>query len=295
MSGIVGLAFPALTEEYTDSGARLSYNSLMQTIFEIREYHSLTSHVLETFLHTTFVPKCSTLILNLPATETYSPPLASRAFSIAISRDVAGDGYGGVFTIGGVPSSFLTDPTINVTSLSAYTFTPFSEYPSNFQGNVLSYYAISVDGFSISSSASTSSTGVTLLDPSTVVIIDSGANALILPKTAANEFNAAWTPPGHYSGFDYIVPCTATLNSTLGISVGGRVYPIGEPSDLMGRTTNQDGSIVCYSLVENGDAESGEEGRGMYIVGDPWPRNVLAVFDWGNSRFSVYGRTTYQS
>ena len=264
----------------------------MQTIFEVRK--CTVSLVLSSQTVSTSCRSVQTVTLNFLTTESYTPPLRSRAFSIAISRDISDNGYGGVLTIGGVPNTLTTDPTINVTSVSAYTYTPLTNSAVQSRSE-LSYYAITVDGFTVGSSGSISPTVGNLLNPSAQVVIDSGAPALVLPRTTANNINAAWSPPGFYSGVDYVVPCTATLNATLGVSIGGTVYPIGESSDLLGRVTNQAGLTACISLVTNGDFESGVEGYGLYLLGDPWLRNVLAVFDWENSRFSVYGRTTYQS
>jgi Eukaryotic aspartyl protease len=224
------MAFPGLTSDYEgtnpsqDSGPSEHYNSLFETMF-----------VVDTFT---------------PTLEPY--------FSIAISRDESGNGYGGAFVIGGVPDP--NDPHINSSDSTAAS-TPLVAYNS---GSDYSYYAIDVDSIWAAG---------TQVDYGTTVVIDSGAPYLYLPQDAADAFNAAWSPAGQAnSGGVVIIDCAATTPG-LAIGVGGQWLPINSLDLVM------NGGSYCYSAVQVVSDSTSD----IYILGDPFLKNVVAVYDWGNS------------
>lgn len=189
--------------------------------------------------------------------DTFDPPLA-QYFAIALSRDNAGSGSGGTFTIGGVPD--LTDPSINVSSTS-YTSAAF-QFVASQSTTKYSFYSFLVDSFVLG----TSSDGA-----GTQVILDSGADVIQVPNTIAQAVNSVWSPPMDSGG---TLACDARLTEPFGITIGGATYYV-DSADLL--FSNGDGT--CSSLLA-----AGEEGE--YLVGDPFLRNVLAVYDWGGEVMS---------
>lgn len=175
-----------------------------------------------------------------------------------------------MLTIGGIPD--LKDPSINASSV--YTSAPL-QYYCNASKSDYSFYAITVDSFNIGSS---------LISPNTSVIIDSGYNGLEIPEALFEETNKKWQPQGNLSGTTLFLDCNARLSEPFGITVGGTTYYV-DSVDLNGRMEN--GS--CYSLFYPGPPPNG------YSIGDPFLRNTLAVFDWGEKMMSFYPRQYYKS
>jgi Eukaryotic aspartyl protease len=97
------------------------------------------------------------------------------------------------------------------------------------------------------------------------VLIDSGNSNLELPSDFATAYNDLW---GVNS--DGLVDCSA-VPAGLWIGVGGGFLYIN-PVDLI--VSNGDGT--CSSAVLPVPA------GGPYWLGDPFLKNVVALFDWGN-------------
>lgn len=195
---------------------------------------------------------------------TYDPPL-DKQFSVVISRDASGDGYGGSLTVGGVPS--LTDPTVNVsstsyTSASLQTVAPYTE---------LAYYAIDVDAFVVDSATS---------DAGARVIIDTGNDYIEIPAASADAFNSHWSPAGSYdaNGF-YVIDCDATSGADFAVAIGGVDYQVN-PVDLI-RPYDSSGTSCMSTVIRTSGISSG-----LSALGDPFLRNVVAVFDWQDSVMS---------
>src|SRR5271154_2801899 len=199
------------------------------------------------------------LFQTLFVDDTFNPPLAPE-FTLVISRDSSQNDYGGSLTIGGVPN--LWDPTVNASG--TYSSAAF-QLVAAVSTSAYSFYSIDVDAFAA---------GGATYDANTQVIVDSGANILALPETTANAFNSLWSSGGSYdSNHLFVIDCTATPGD-LGISIGGTYFYIN-PVDLMA----QYDATQCYSLVQPSDSSTG----GFYVLGDPFLRNVVAVYNWGTS------------
>jgi hypothetical protein len=97
------------------------------------------------------------------------------------------------------------------------------------------------------------------------ILIDSGNSNLVLPSDFANAYNGLWGVNSAGS-----VDCSA-VPAGLWIGVGGGFLYIN-PVDLI--VTNGDGS--CRSAVL--PASAGDP----YWLGDPFLKNVIALFGWGN-------------
>jgi len=178
--------------------------------------------------------------------------LPAKQFSLALSRDASKNGNGGVFTIGGLPSN---TPAVNVsnnqpTSAALQLFAAFSTTQPTF-------YSILVDNFFLAGTA---------YNPNQQIIIDSGADAFEVPAATAKVMNSYWSPAPSSDG---TLSCNAVLTKDIGITIGGRKYHVSS-QDLIGQ--GNDGS--CYSLISSGSDATG------YLIGDPFLKNVVAVFNW---------------
>lgn len=186
-----------------------------------------------------------------------SYPSLPRYWSLALSRDNSANANGGIIAIGGTPA--FDDPKVNVSS-PTYSSAPLQIDP-NVPGTI-SFYSIFVDGFVLGSNSG---------DSGTQVIIDSGSPRLDIPADLADAVNALWYPAIASDG--RTLDCNAVLTQSFAVVIGGVPYYISYV-DLI--ASNGDGS--CSSLVVG--ASSG------YSLGDPFLRNVLAIYDWGASQMA---------
>lgn len=250
-SGLVGLAYAALTNQYSGSnpdadipGLTIPYDPLLTSMFK----------------------------------ENLTAPL----FSIALDRDISrsAQSAGGVLAVGGIPNiphgTFWSSSNISVIGMDATTGQP--EYQ---------FYSISVDGWAVSSKQNadfdvkmTGNTRKTPLlgAPTRKVIVDSGTSLVYAPSAVAAGLAAAFNPPATVSpsyGL-YTVACNATV-PLFGVVVSSKVFYVN-PLDLVIDT----GLGFCVMGVQ-------DNGGGMTIVGDVFMRNVLTVFDVGAGqiRFSA--------
>lgn len=183
-------------------------------------------------------------------------------FSIAISRDESETGAGGVFVIGGLPDT--NAPTVNASS--EWAVAPF-ELLATSEAQTYSEYAITVETVTYFSAASPSP----LSFSGTQFIVDSGTTRNCLPADDADAFNSLFNPPAQFDEQQqtYYVDCSAVAPSLV-YSIGGQAFSV-HPFDLILST----GAGTCFSGVSRCGAS--------FILGDVFLRNVLAVFDWGNS------------
>ena len=204
-------------------------------------------------------------------TNAYDPPLP-QMFSIALSRDKSATGQAGKLTIGGVPSLNYPDVNVSSTEPSSAALIPFPGISTT----SLSFYSFLIDGYAISSN--------TTAGGSTQVIVDSGAPTFEMPAALAKQVNNLWVPKGKLddSG-DLVLNCSATLSEPVGVTIGGTTYYL-QSQDLMLK-----GGGECSSAVSAGDQKEG------ILLGDPFLKNVLAVFDWEDSQMSFYPRMYYKS
>ncbi|KAG0243808.1 hypothetical protein BGW41_001320 [Actinomortierella wolfii] len=112
-------------------------------------------------------------------------------------------------------------------------------------------------------------------------LFDTGTSFIAVPSTFAQEFHKL-IPGSSYSAEDqvYTVPCSG--NTSFAISFRGQVYEVPY-LDYIARASGGGGSNVCVSLVMPlGNYE-------MYILGDPFLRQVYAVYDFntGASRIGL--------
>lgn len=111
-------------------------------------------------------------------------------------------------------------------------------------------------------------------------LFDTGTSFIAVPTSFAQAFHAS-IPGASYSSADqiYTLPCTG--NQSFGISFNGITYEV--PYLEYVATNGGSGNSACVSLVMPlGDYE-------MYILGDPFLRQVYTVYDFtpGASRVGV--------
>jgi hypothetical protein len=250
-SGLVGLAYASLTNQYSGSnpsadiaGLTIPYDPILTSMF----HDNLTAPI----------------------------------FSIALNRDVSGSAQsaGGVLAVGGIPNiphgSAWVSANISVIGVDATTGQP--EYQ---------FYAIRVDGWAVSKNQNadfdvkmTGDTRKTPLlgAPTRNVIVDSGTSLIYAPSAVAAGLAAAFNPPAAVSSSTglYEVACNATV-PLFGVVVSSKVFYINR-LDLIIDT----GYGFCIMGVQDNNG-------GLTIVGDVFMRNVLTVFDVGAAqvRFSA--------
>ncbi|MCJ1224429.1 hypothetical protein MMC12_001074 [Toensbergia leucococca] len=212
-SGLVGLAYPAITSEFSGD------NPTLDTEAKQIEYNPIF-------------------------TTMYLDSLVAPLFSLAINRGNSGTNQAGFLALGGLPPvafvpifastpiQILTLAAYNITTqYSFYTITPqalvyeeskhthygYGNWPNPFQPNGAQY------------------------------IVDSGTTLLYLPTGQADAINALFDPPAVYSDDvgAYVVDCNAKAPE-LGVQIGGEVFFIS-PLDLI---LNSEGS--CFTGVDDG-------------------------------------------
>lgn len=199
-----------------------------------------------------------------------SNPSMPSYFSLAMSRDASNNGNGGLFTIGGTPE--FGNPAVNVSS-DSYTAAPLLNDDSGY----MSFYIINVDAFAttqVNTTNTNSTSNVTTKatrDAGATVIIDSGAPGMWVPQNVADAVNSHWSPSLSDDGST--VDCNAKLTQPFGVTIGGATYYM-KAADLM----NPNGDGTCSTAVYGVD--------GQYLLGDPLLKNVLAIYDWGNSQMA---------
>lgn len=181
--------------------------------------------------------------------------LAQPFFSLALSRDESNAANGGALIIGSLPND--ADPSVNISS--DYVSTPIQHYPDT---SDYSFYVITPDAVDFGTKT-TSAGGVQY-------VVDSGSDAIYLSAEDAAAFASQFEPPASSSGGMFVVDCDATPPS-LAVVISGQTFPI-KPTDLILRGEGD----TCVSAVQPSDQAS------MGTLGDPFLKNVVAVFDWGN-------------
>ena len=257
-SGLVGLAFPAITSAFAGTNASADNFTVDGTA---PGDHEIYSPLINTIF---FVDN-----LTLPQ------------FSLALSRDESNTSYGGVIAIGGYPNP--STPTINATGNFASTpieFLAIEEIPG--QAPAYTFYTITVEALTWTSDSGVTGSNTTAYQS----IVDSGTTLNYIPSESAAEFNTFFDPPATLDAdFGiYFVDCNAVAPS-FSVLISGETF-LTNPYDLI--LPNGDGT--CISGIQDG-------GEGPFILGDVFLKNVLAVFDLtpGDYQMHFSPRVYYES
>ncbi|KAF2096087.1 acid protease [Rhizodiscina lignyota] len=130
-------------------------------------------------------------------------------------------------------------------------------------------------------------------DQGIVMIVDSGTTINYFPNPIADAINSAFDPPAEFDPFtqNYYVDCNATA-PRIGITINGTEFFIN-PQDLilhnveLGDDAPADMEAPCGS----GAGAAGESG--MFVLGDVFLKNVLAVYDVGAGEMRFAARENY--
>ncbi|CRG87548.1 hypothetical protein PISL3812_04566 [Talaromyces islandicus] len=122
-------------------------------------------------------------------------------------------------------------------------------------------------------------------------VVDSGTYPNRFPAAVADKINAAFKPPAVYieEYGAYAVPCNATAPD-LGIAIGGKIFYM-HPTDMF-VPIGQDG--ICTTSIYRGfDLDPSLYPDGLYILGDVFLHNVVAVYDIGNEQIHFAPHNDY--
>jgi Eukaryotic aspartyl protease len=123
--------------------------------------------------------------------------------------------------------------------------------------------------------------------------VDSGTTLNYFPTSAADQFNAAFSPPAVYSATDgvYYVACNAT-KPAMDIVIAGTKFDINILDLILFNGLDAKGNEVCISGISDGGSDPSTD---FYILGDTFLKNVIAVFDVGAAEMRFAAREHYIS
>ncbi|KAL4940568.1 hypothetical protein BDV06DRAFT_223942 [Aspergillus oleicola] len=256
-SGLIGLGYPALTSAHpsniTDNSTywynRLPYNPLL--------YNMYGQGLIK---------------------EPY--------FAHALARSPLNDSsptFGGYLSFGELPP---------VTHEDKWVVAPveiMDNIPLNFTSNrrTRSYWATTLSAYLGTGSRhnATTSKNSSVTTPFQA-FFDTGNPLSYLPSRVAEPLNDAFNPPGIYNKTlqAYVVSCTAQPPSDFSLMIDGKKLT-HDPRDLIYQTGEEG---PCISAIGNSDEIRLLEDLQLNVIGVPFLKNVLAVFDIGKDemRFS---------
>ncbi|OQE12865.1 hypothetical protein PENFLA_c060G05254 [Penicillium flavigenum] len=193
-------------------------------------------------------------------------------FSLALAHTPQNQStsFGGYLTLGGLPpvnhSSHFSTVPVEITEKIPLWYTSGK--------TVRSYWSATVNNITYGLSSNKLTTNTTAFQ----AFIDSGNYISYLPPAIVDPINALFSPPATYDsdlGL-YVVDCSAKAPE-FGLSLGDQTF-YHDGSDL----TYQTSEGVCVSSL----ASSSEVSLGdvtLNIIGVPFLKNVVAVFDFGKN------------
>lgn len=192
-------------------------------------------------------------------TNMFKTGLVAPLFSIAIERQLSGPG--GYLTLGGIPP---------INYIPEFTSTPILISHFNHQPADFGYYYIGIDGLRVNGAVFPAGQFNTFM-------VDTGSTLNWVPTFLAQQINAAFEPPAVYDPEEglWIVTCSAKSPS-FGIVIGGTPFFINAADMIMSSARQPNGIEWCISTVmgagNNADTDT-------YILGSPFMKNVLSVYD----------------
>ena len=184
--------------------------------------------------------------------------LAAPVFTLALNRSQEGS----TLTLGGVPEQFAGADFVTTPILP-------SLIPFKGEETLINYlYSIEVAGMSVD--------GVSNMTAFTT-IIDSGAKGILVDNSTVIATVRAFDPPGYWSDKDggYVVNCTA-VGPQFDLVIQNTTFSI-DPTDLI--EPEEVGEGICTSVIQPSNSLGGAS-----IIGNPFLKNVVAVFDVGHNQ-----------
>ncbi|KAJ5655787.1 hypothetical protein N7507_007737 [Penicillium longicatenatum] len=198
--------------------------------------------------------------------------LIDSYFSLALAHTPQNEStsFGGYMTLGGLPpvnhsSHFATVP-VEITDNIPLWFTSGK--------NVRSYWSTTVNNITYGSSLN----NLTTNSSSFQAFIDSGNYISYLPDAIVGPINALFSPPATYESETglYVVDCSAKAPE-FGLSLGDQTF-YHNGSDLIYQTSE---GVCVSSLASSSEVSLGD--ITLNIIGVPFLKNVVAVFDFGKN------------
>ncbi|KAK3950180.1 aspartic peptidase domain-containing protein [Pseudoneurospora amorphoporcata] len=262
-SGLMGLAFPSLTNSYlgdmpggsgggdeSGSGSGSGGGGLGNGQQGHESYNQL------------YYPPLFTSMVNQGSV----PPL----FSITIDRNASS----GLLAWGGLPPAIKglekgkdVELDMIITNLIDVPETAYD----------YSFYTVIPDGWQFGANTNTRKFPY---------IVDSGTTLCYLPSAEAQSINLAFNPPAIYLWMygAYFTSCDAIV-PRVGVILGGQTFYMN-PVDLINQDMVDPLTGLCMTAIADG-------GAGPYILGDVFMQNALTVFDVGRGKMRFLGREFY--
>jgi len=224
-------------------------------------------------------------VYNPIFTNMYEDDLVPPIFSIAIERGTSDPA--GYLAIGGLPQV----PYIPIFASAPISVITTSFFNSSKVAPEYQFYTIVLDAITYTGSASKNyqvAHWTPFPIPSTKnqfsVIIDTGTTLNYFPTQIAQAINALFDPPGVYSDIyeAYLVNCNAKA-PTIGVQISGQIFYI-DPVDMI--LTGPGGNTCISGVDDGGSADSSS----VYVLGDVFLKNVIAVFDIGAAEMRFASR-----
>ncbi|KAL4918378.1 aspartic peptidase domain-containing protein [Aspergillus aurantiobrunneus] len=253
-SGVLGLAYPILTSAYELNGTidedDLSYQGEAQP----------------------YAP---------PFVTMFRRGLVAPYFSLALRRLPADQesGDGGYMVLGGLPDVELSSDWTTV----AAEYYRDADLRSQNGTRLRSYWATTVQRLTYGDNGEHTESYQT--------VVDSGAPMNYVPRAVAEEYNGLFSPAGSWNEVQqaYQVDCDSEAPN-FAVQVGGTTFDLN-PDDLILHTGTQDlgGDELCLSAITPGmgtqlDENDPTNTTELYILGASFLKDVVAVFDFGNSQ-----------
>lgn len=187
-------------------------------------------------------------------------------------------GPAGYLALGGVPPvDFVQDFTstpILITTIDGYPVT-YDFYTINIDSVVLDNASVPLSGGDIQ------------------YIVDSGTTLNYFPTAVADAIAAAYVPAAVYSDDDgvYIVDCDAVAPG-FGLTINGTTFWTNPIDMIILAGTDDEGNDVCISGIDDGGSDFEED---LFILGDTFLKNVVAVFDIAAVELQFAAREYYVS
>lgn len=275
-SGLLGLAYPALTNAFKSSGAHDMYDP----VFTAMVKQGAVSH-----------PMFSLAINRVPKNSDTGIP----AGTLALGGMVPSSLYDGPLTTVPIEETKSQPGNLSLYSLSH----TLSWRPANKHGKESWTHYSSAHSHSGSQSARSGQTNKHKRDKSNKKkkttyqsIVDSGTSAVFVPTSAARAINALFDPPAQPYGKDkeyWTVPCNATPPD---VSFGfGRKHWRMDKRDMIVKqlTALPDARDVCFSSV----ADGGDPQDDALILGAVWQRSVVVGYDMEKDQLHFAPRKPY--
>ncbi|KAJ5876388.1 uncharacterized protein N7529_001972 [Penicillium soppii] len=202
----------------------------------------------------------------------YEQGMIDPYFSLALAHTPQNQStsFGGYMTLGGLPpvnhSSHFSAVPVEVTDNIPLWYTSGK--------SVRSYWTTTVRNITYGLSRNNLTTNTTSFQ----AFVDSGNYISYLPSAIVDSINALFSPPATYDsdlGL-YIIDCSAKAPE-FGLSLGDQTF-YHDGSDLIYQTSE---GVCVSSLASSAEVSLGDVT--LNIIGVPFLKNVVAVFDFGKN------------